>query len=85
MPTIAPFEFATAARVVFGCGTVSRVPALVKELCELERCADKPAIVVAGASDRFSAPLVAALEAAGVAAVVYHCPGGEPTTVMAIF
>jgi hypothetical protein len=33
MPTIAPFEFATAARVVFGCGTVSRVPALVKELC----------------------------------------------------
>ena len=71
MPTIAPFEFATAARVVFGCGTVSRVPALVKELCELERCADKPAIVVAGASDRFSAPLVAALEAAGVAAVVY--------------
>jgi len=83
MPTIAPFEFATAARVVFGCGTVSRVPALVKELCELERCADKPAIVVAGASDRFSAPLVAALEAAGVASVVYHCPGGEPTTATA--
>jgi hypothetical protein len=34
-PAVAPFEFATAARVVFGCGTAARVPALVKELTEL--------------------------------------------------
>ena len=59
--TIAPFEFATAARIVFGVGTVARVPALVTELTTLEGCADEPVLVVAGASDRFSAPLTKAL------------------------
>jgi len=79
-PSVAPFEFATAARVVFGCGTAARVPALVKELTELEGCEDSPVLIVAGASDRFSAPLVKSLSDAGVRSVVYHCEGGEPTT-----
>ena len=60
-PAVSPFEFATAARVVFGCGT-PRASALVKELTELEGCADAPALIVAGASDRFSAPLAAPAE-----------------------
>ena len=82
-PAVAPFEFATAARVVFGCGTAARVPALVKELTELEGCADAPALIVAGASDRFSAPLAARLKEAGIASVTYHCLGGEPTVATA--
>ena len=40
-------------------------------------------LVVTGASERFSKPLVAALTAEGIASVVYHCPGGEPTTATA--
>jgi hypothetical protein len=44
-PTIAPFEFATAARCIFGVGTSKRLPALVKELTTLEGCADKPVLV----------------------------------------
>ena len=83
MSTVAPFEFATAARVVFGCGSNARVPSLVKELTELEGCAEAPVLIVAGASDRFSAPLVSALEVAGIKSVVYHCPGGEPTVATA--
>ena len=31
-PAIAPFEFMTASRVVFGCGTSKKVPSLVKDL-----------------------------------------------------
>lgn len=81
--TVAPFEFATAARVVFGCGTSARVPALVKELTELEGCADKPVLIVAGVSDRFSAPLVISLREAGVESFVYHHPAGEPTVATA--
>lgn len=79
-PTIAPFEFTTAARTLFGVGTSKKVPALVKELTVLEGCADRPVLIVAGASDRFSKPLVEALAADGIASVVYNCPGGEPTT-----
>lgn len=82
-PAVSPFEFATAARVVFGCGTAARVPALVKELTELEGCADAPALIVAGASDRFSAPLAARLREAGVDSVTYHCAGGEPSVATA--
>lgn len=82
-PAVAPFEFMTASRVVFGCGTSKRVPSLVKDLVQLNQCADKPALVVTGKSDRFSAPLVEALKTEGIESVVYHCPGGEPTTATA--
>ena len=82
-PAIAPFEFMTASRVVFGCGTSKKVPSLVKDLVTLEGCADKPALIVTGKSDRFSAPLVESLKAEGIDAVVYHCPGGAPTTATA--
>ena len=82
-PAIAPFEFMTASRVVFGCGTSKKVPSLVKDLVTLEGGADKPALIVTGKSDRFSAPLVESLKAEGIDAVVYHCPGGEPTTATA--
>ena len=68
-PTIAPFEFATAARTLFGVGTSKKVPALVKELTELEGCADQPVLIVTGASDRFSKPLVEALTADGTGVV----------------
>jgi hypothetical protein len=79
-PTIAPFEFATAARTLFGVGTSKKIPALVKELTEREGCADQPVLIVTGSSERFSKPLVEALTAEGIVSVVYHCPGGEPTT-----
>lgn len=69
--------------MVFGCGTSARVPALVKELTELEGCADKPVLIVAGVSDRFSAPLVISLREAGVESFVYHHPAGEPTVATA--
>ena len=80
VPTIAPFEFATAARTLFGVGTSKKVPGLVKELTEMEGCADRPVLIVTGASERFSAPLEEALAKEGVQSVTYHCPGGEPTT-----
>lgn len=50
-PAIAPFEFATASRTLFGCGVSKKVPSLVKELTALEGCADAPVLIVAGASD----------------------------------
>ncbi len=65
------FEFATTARILFGAGTVRDVPAAAASM-------GRRALVVTGASSDRSEPLVAALEAAGVACVGFRVPG-EPT------
>lgn len=54
------FEFATAARIVFGPGTVREVPPAVREM-------GKRALLVTGRSQARVAPLVAELKEAGVA------------------
>ncbi len=84
---IAPFEFQTATRMVFGRDAFARVPSLVAELATLEGvdATKNPIFVVTGASDRFSAPLEAMFrrEIPGVEVVTFHCPEGEPTTASA--
>ncbi|MCU1234025.1 MAG: iron-containing alcohol dehydrogenase [Candidatus Solibacter sp.] len=65
------FEFATAARILFGAGTIRDVPAAARAL-------GPRAILVTGASPDRAAPLRAALESAGVACVPFAVPG-EPT------
>ena len=82
-PAVSPFEFATAARVVFGCGTAARVRAALQLRELLDQRGDAPALIVAGASDRFSAPLAESLKQAGVDSVTYHCAGGEPSVATA--
>ena len=69
----AVFEFASAGKIVFGRGTVSRVPSLVAEL------GGTRVLVVVGQSPSRAAPLVAALRSAGLEATVFCCGGGEPT------
>ena len=53
------FDFATAPRILFAAGAIRDVPAAARAL-------GASAILVRGASPRHSAPLRAALEAAGV-------------------
>ena len=66
-----PFEFATAARILFGEGKVREVPAAAATM-------GRRALVVTGASPERAAPLVAGLEAAGVACLPWPV-AGEPT------
>ena len=68
MPT---FEFATAARILFGEGTLSQVPAAAASL-------GRRALLVTGAAPDRAAPLRQALQSAGVATVPFSVPG-EPT------
>jgi len=65
------FEFATAARILFGEGTFAEVPRAAVDL-------GRRALVVTGASPARAAPLASALEAAGVACIPLSIPG-EPT------
>jgi len=65
------FEFATAARIVFGEGTLREVPAAA---AAMGTCA----FLVTGASPERAAPLTASLEAAGVACA-WFAVNGEPT------
>ena len=53
---VAPFEFQTATRMVFGRDALERVPALVRELATLEGVdvEKNPVFIVAGESTRFS-------------------------------
>src|SRR5260370_36419757 len=65
------FEFAPAARILFGEGTLRQVPC--------GRCSfGRRALLVTGASPDRAAPLQKALEAAHVTAVLFPVPG-EPT------
>jgi alcohol dehydrogenase class IV len=66
-----PFEFATAARILFGEGTLRQVPAAAASL-------GRRALLVTGASPDRAAPLHQALQAAGVSIVPFSVPG-EPT------
>ncbi len=68
------FEFATAERIVFGAGTVRDVPAAAASM-------GRRAVLVTGGSPDRAAGLRAALEATGVACVVFAV-AGEPTVEM---
>ena len=65
------FEFATAARIVFGRGKIALLPEIVREF-------GSAALVVTGSKPDRAAPLIDALRQAGVEAFVFAC-GGEPT------
>jgi alcohol dehydrogenase class IV len=65
------FEFATAARILFGEGTV-------REVAPAAAAMGRRALLVTGVSRERAAPLAALLEAAGVACVPFAVPG-EPT------
>ncbi|MCX6026868.1 MAG: iron-containing alcohol dehydrogenase, partial [Chloroflexi bacterium] len=69
------FEFATAARILFGTGTVNQV-------AELARGLGRKALVVHGARAARAQALQAALEEAGIACGMFSVPG-EPTIQMA--
>lgn len=66
------FEFATAARIVFGPGTLAEVGGLAREF-------GRRALVVTGRDPSRSAPLLEHLHAAGLATAVYSV-AHEPTT-----
>jgi alcohol dehydrogenase class IV len=66
-----PFEFATAARILFGEGTLQQVPAAAASM-------GRRALLVTGASPERAAPLLKALQSAGVSTVPFSVPG-EPT------
>ena len=66
-----PFEFATAARILFGEGTLRQVPAAAASM-------GRRALLVTGASPDRAAPLRKALEAAHVSTILFSVPG-EPT------
>jgi alcohol dehydrogenase class IV len=65
------FEFATAARILFGEG-------VVREVAPAAAAMGRRALLVTGASRERAAPLAALLEAAGAACVPFTVPG-EPT------
>ncbi len=65
------FEFATAARILFGEGTLRQVPAAAASL-------GRRALLVTGASPDRAQPLRHALDAANVSSVLFSVPG-EPT------
>ncbi len=65
------FEFATAARILFGEGSLRQVPAAAASL-------GRRALLVTGASPDRAAPLQRALQAAHVSTVPFAVPG-EPT------
>lgn len=65
------FEFATAARIVFGAGSVREVASAAAAL-------GRRALVVTGNSAGRAAPLIQDLEASGVSSVHFAVPG-EPT------
>lgn len=65
------FEFATAARIVFGAGSV-------REAAPAAAALGRRALVVTGASPERAAPLVRDLEAAGISCARFAVPG-EPT------
>ena len=65
------FEFATAARILFGEGSVRQVPAAAASL-------GRRALLVTGASPHRAQPLRQALDAVNISSVLFSVPG-EPT------
>jgi alcohol dehydrogenase class IV len=66
------FEFATAARIVFGPGTLRQIGPLAREF-------GRRALVVTGRTSSRAEPLLEQLAGAGVASASFTIPG-EPTT-----
>lgn len=66
------FEFATAGRIVFGRGSIQRLPSYAREL-------GRRAFLLLGGADRGREALAAALRDAGVESVAWNV-AGEPTT-----
>ena len=71
IPSGSRFEFATAARIVFGAGTVREIPSAAAAF-------GRRALVVTGGSAERAAPLVRGLQSAGVECVSFAA-AGEPT------
>ncbi|HMD71986.1 MAG TPA: iron-containing alcohol dehydrogenase, partial [Bryobacteraceae bacterium] len=71
---VTPFEFATAAHILFGEGKVREAPAAAAAM-------GRRALLVTGVPPELAAPLVAGLQAAGVACVPLAVTG-EPTIEM---
>jgi alcohol dehydrogenase class IV len=69
------FEFATAARIIFGPGTISEAASLAGEF-------GKRAFVVTGSSVERAAPLLELLGKQGIDYVTFNVPD-EPTTILA--
>lgn len=72
----APFEFATATRVLFGPGRVQEVPNLVRGL------GGRKVLLVTGASPARADPVRAGLERLGIPCAAFRVPG-EPTVDLA--
>ncbi len=72
----APFEFATATRVLFGPGRVQEVPDLVRGL------GGRKVLLVTGASPARADPIRAGLERLGIPCAAFRVPG-EPTVDLA--
>lgn len=70
------FEFATAARIIFGPGTISEAASLSAEM-------GKRAFVITGSSTERARPLLNALDKQGIDYVTFSVPG-EPTTTIAV-
>jgi alcohol dehydrogenase class IV len=66
------FEFATAGRIIFGCGSVQQIPVLARGM-------GKTALLVLGRSSRRGEEVSAALESESIRAVIFSV-GNEPTT-----
>jgi alcohol dehydrogenase class IV len=66
-----PFEFATAARIVFGWGEARQLAAAAAQM-------GSRALLVSGSSPERARPLIANLESAGVACALFSTPS-EPT------
>jgi alcohol dehydrogenase class IV len=66
------FEFATAGRILFGCGSSQQLPALAQGL-------GSSALLVLGRSSRRGDAIASELSAAGVRCVLFNV-GGEPST-----
>lgn len=68
------FEFATATQIIFGCGTLKRIPGLLKDK-------GKRILLVTGKDSRRSEPLAQLLLDNGFA-VFHYSVGIEPTTTL---
>ncbi len=66
-----PFEFATAARIIFGWGEARQLAAAAAQM-------GSRALVVTGSTPERARPLIANLESAGVACALFSTPS-EPT------
>lgn len=73
MPPVSPFEFATAARIVFGAGTVAQIGSLAAEH-------GRRALVVTGRDPTRAAPVLAAMHAAGLTTTIFTVAGEPDTT-----